>query len=290
MILAQDQGATLRKLSFKGSVAQASSKVPPVRSLAVTSGKGGVGKTSLAANLACLISEMGRKVLLFDADMGLANVDVLFGLNPQRTIRDFLEGRCLLREIVTEGPSGISIVPGGSGQSDLTHLTKEQRLLLYSGINLLGGDHDLLLIDTAAGVSQNVLQFNAMAERLIVIVTPEPTSITDAYAVIKLMFLHYRRRDFLIVVNNARSPQEAHATFEGLNRVVETFLKFSLKELGWLPWDGAVMKSVRSQRPFVHMFPEARATSHLREIAIRIMEMAGREDSIGGMTLFGPYA
>lgn len=290
MILAQDQGATLRKLSLRGRIGHNPAGSSCVRSLAVTSGKGGVGKTSLAANLACLISDMGKKVLLFDADMGLANVDVLFGLNPERTIKDFLEGRYLLEEIITDGPSGLKILPGGSGQWELTHLTKEQRLLLYSGINLLRGEHDILLIDTAAGVSQNVLHFNAMAERLIVIVTPEPTSITDAYALIKIMFLNYRRRDFLILVNNVRSAQEARVTFEGLNRVVETFLKFSLKELGWIPWDGSIINSVRSQRPFVHMFPEAKATRKLKEIAAKIMDMAGREDSIGEMTLFGPYA
>lgn len=289
MIVLQDQGATLRRMSLQEGSALLTGRVP-LRSVAITSGKGGVGKTSIAANLACVLSQMGTRVLLLDADMGLANVDVLLGLAPEKTIRDFLAGRCGLDEVVMEGPGGIRILPGGSGQSDLTHLTREQRLLLYSGINLLRGDHDLIIIDTAAGVSQNVLHFNAMAERIVVVVSPEPTSLTDAYAMIKLMFLHHKRRDFLILVNHARSAQEAKDTFHGLNRVVETFLRFSLTELGWIPWDMAVARSVRSQRPFVQIFPEARCSQNLRWVAKHLLEIAGRKESLSEMTLFGPYA
>lgn len=289
MMLAGDQGATLRRMRLKRHTGE-SLEAPSLRSLAITSGKGGVGKTSLAANLACVLAETGSKVLLLDADMGLANVDVLLGLSPERTIKDFLAGHCPLRDVIVEGPAGIRILPGGSGQSDLTHLSRDQRLTLYAGINGFGQEYDLILIDTAAGISPNVLHFNAMAERLLVVVTPEPTSITDAYAMIKLMFIHYRRRDFCILVNGARSIQEATETFGGLNGVVERFLRFSLTDLGWVPWDSAVARSVRSQTPFVHLYPEARATQNLRGVARRLREMAGREESLGEMTFFGPYA
>lgn len=289
MILVRDQGTTLREMRFRGHMEAVMPKLP-LRSLAVTSGKGGVGKTSLAANLACILSDMGNRVLLLDGDMGLANVDVLFGLSPERTIRDFLAGRCSLEEVLLRGPSGIGILPGGSGQLDLTHLSREQRLSLYSGINDFRYEHDLVLIDTAAGVSPNVLHFNAMAERLMVVVTPEPTSITDAYAMIKLMFMHYRRRDFWILVNAARSQAEAEETFCGLNRVVERFLRFSLTDLGWIPWDLAVANSVRSQKPFVHLYPEARATVSLLQVGTRLKEIAGRESSCSEMVLFGPYS
>lgn len=135
-----------------------------------------------------------------------------------------------------------------------------------------------------------MLHFNAMAERLLVVVTPEPTSITDAYAMIKLMFMHYHRRDFWILVNAARSEEEARQTFRGLNRVVERFLRFSLTDLGWIPWDSAVARSVRSQKPFVHLYPEARAALSLRRVGVRLKEMAGREESCSEMVLFGPYA
>jgi flagellar biosynthesis protein FlhG len=289
MILVRDQGATLREMRFRARPSDGSAR-NPLRSLAVTSGKGGVGKTSMAANLACVLSEMGTRVLLLDGDMGLANVDVLFGLSPERTIRDFLAGRCSIAEVLMEGPCGIGILPGGSGQLDLTNLSREQRLSLYCGINDLRDGHDLVLIDTAAGVSPNVLHFNAMAERLLVVVTPEPTSITDAYAMIKLMFMHYHRRDFWILVNAARSEEEARQTFRGLNRVVERFLRFSLTDLGWIPWDSAVARSVRSQKPFVHLYPEARAALSLRRVGVRLKEMAGREESCSEMVLFGPYA
>ncbi|MGQ9857092.1 MAG: MinD/ParA family protein [Thermodesulfobacteriota bacterium] len=289
MMLAGDQGATLRRMRLRRHAGEAL-EAPSLRSLAITSGKGGVGKTSLAANLACVLAETGSKVLLLDADMGLANVDVLLGLSPERTIKDFLAGHCPLRDVIVEGPAGIRILPAGSGQSDLTYLSRDQRLTLYAGINGFGQEYDLILIDTAAGVSPNVLHFNAMAERLLVVVTPEPTSITDAYAMIKLMFIHYKRRDFWILVNGARSVQEATETFGGLNGVVERFLRFSLTDLGWVPWDSAVARSVRSQRPFVHLYPEARATQNLRGVARRLREMAGREESLGEMTFFGPYA
>ena len=202
-----DQSATLRIMS--ASKAQPSpSPTNGLRSIAVTSGKGGVGKTSLVANLAFLLGEMGTRVLVLDADMGLANIDVLLGLSPQYTLKDFLDGTLALRDILIEGPGAMKILPAGSGVLELTDLNREQRLSLVGEINALGRDHDLLLIDTAAGVSSNVLHFNALAEEVIVVVTPQPASITDAYALIKLMSMRYRRRHFLVLVNEASSKKE----------------------------------------------------------------------------------
>jgi flagellar biosynthesis protein FlhG len=289
MMGATDQGATLRLMSAnKDLVALAGDR--GLRSLAITSGKGGVGKTSIAANLAFVLAGMGVRVLVLDADMGLANIDVLLGLSPQRTLRDFLSGTCDLREVLLEGPNGMHILPSGSGLWELTHLSREQRLVLMSGINDLKDEHDLLLIDTAAGVSPNVLHFNATAEEVLVVVTPDPPSITDAYALIKLMFTRYRRRHFLVVVNGARNGQEAGETFRGLNGVVERFLHLSLTDLGSVPCDPAVARSVRSQRPFADLYPSAKATQSLEALARRLLAVSPRGEAAGEMTLFGPYA
>lgn len=284
-----DQGATLRLISaLKARSAQGMLK--GLRSISVTSGKGGVGKTTVVANLAYLMARMDMRVLVLDADMGLANIDLLLGLSPPYTLKDFLDGTRDLREILLEGPWGMRILPAGSGVWELTHLNREQRLSLMAEINALGEEHDVLLIDTAAGVSPNVLHFNAVAEEVVVLVTPEPTSITDAYALIKLMSMRYKRKHFLVLINETRSEQEARQVFQGLNGVVERFLQFSLTNLGSLPRDSAVGRSVRSQRALVELFPEARVAQKLRDIALKLRTLPGRKESFGEMTLFGPYA
>jgi flagellar biosynthesis protein FlhG len=283
-----DQGATLRLISYLRTPVD-QEMVKGLRSIAVTSGKGGVGKTTVVANLACLMARMNLRVLVLDADMGLANIDLLFGLSPSYTMKDFLDGSRGLREILLEGPSGMRILPAGSGVWELTHLTSEQRLSLMGEINALRGEHDVLLIDTAAGVSPNVLHFNAVAEEVVILVTPEPTSITDAYALIKLMSLRYRRKRFLVLVNESRNEQEAKQVFQGLNGVVERFLQFSLTNLGSLPWDSAVSRAIKSQRALVELFPEARVVQRLREVAQQLRALPARKESFGEMTLFGPY-
>jgi flagellar biosynthesis protein FlhG len=249
-----------------------------------------VGKTTIVANLAYLMAKMDMRVLVLDADMGLANIDLLLGLSPIYTLKDFLDGSRCIREILLEGPSGMRILPAGSGVWELTHLNREQRLSLMAEINALRGEHDVLLIDTAAGVSSNVLHFNAAAEEVVVLVTPEPTSITIAYALIKLMSMRYRRKRFLILVNESKSEQEAKQVFQGLNGVVERFLQFSLTNLGFLPWDAAVGRSIRSQRALVELFPEAKVVQRLQKVALQLRALPGRKESFGEITLFGPYA
>lgn len=275
------------KNSHKASPVRGSSV--GLRSIAVTSGKGGVGKSSVVANLALILAEMEVRVLVLDGDMGLANIDVLLGLSPQYTLKDFLQGDRNLGDIVLEGPKGMRVLPAGCGIMELTDLSREQRLSLVSEINALGKEHDLLLIDTGAGVSSNVLLFNALAEEIMVVVTPEPASITDAYALIKLMSLKYRRRHFAVLVNEARSEKEANQVFQALNRTVESLLQVSLTELGFLPWDANVVRSVKSQKPFVELFPAARITQQLRKVAHRLRGLSRRAETLGELTFFGPY-
>ena len=284
-----DQGATLRAMS-SSKMALEQSLAGGLRSIAITSGKGGVGKTTIVANLGYLLSTMGVRVLVLDGDMGLANIDVLLGLSPVHTMRDFLSGYRELRDVLIDGPGGMKILPTGSGVWEMTDLNREQRLSLMTEINALKDDHDILLIDTAAGVSSNVLHMNAVAEEVVVVVTPEPTSITDAYALIKLLYIRNKRRRFLILVNQARSVREAKQVFQGLNNVVERFLEFSLEEMGSIPWDSNVSRSIRSQQAMAELFPDTRAVKKLKEVAQRLKKLPARKDSAGEMTLFGPYA
>lgn len=263
---------------------------PHLRSMAITSGKGGVGKTSLTANLALLLCDMGVRTLVLDADAGLANIDVVLGLSPKLTLRDFLYGDSDIEDIVMEGPGGMRVVPAGSGVLELTHLDRDQRLRLNEAINGLAAGHDLLLIDTPAGISSNVLHFNAMSEEIMVVVTPEPTSLTDAYALVKLMVTRHRRRHFSILVNGTRSPAEGEQAFWGLNQAAERFLGISLVQAGFIPWDPSVPRSVRSQEPFVRINPTGKATESLRQVAARILDMKPRQGSDAEVILFGPYA
>lgn len=260
-----------------------------MRSIAVTSGKGGVGKSSVVANLAFLFAKMGLRVLILDADMGLANIDVLLGLTPRYTMKDYLDGSCGFREIVLRGPGGVRIIPAGSGVLEMTDLGKEQLLSILGELGELKGEHDLLIIDTAAGVSSNVLKFNTIAEEVVVVVTPEPTSITDAYALIKLMSMKFKRKRFSVLGNNVKGAGEADQVFNGLNAAVERFLSFSLSNLGFIPWDRRVANAIRSQRAFADLFPEAEATRMLRGVAERLRDAAEGAESAREFNILGPY-
>jgi len=176
--------------------------------ISITSGKGGVGKTSIVANMAILLSSMGRKVLVFDADLGLANIDVMLGLSSKYNINHLLHGDCDINDIMIEGPSGIRIIPASSGIQELSVLSYEQQLAIVNALDNFNDDFDYMLIDTGAGISGNVTYFNSAAQRIIVVVTPEPTSLTDAYALIKVMRTRYNIKRFEIFVNNVLSAYE----------------------------------------------------------------------------------
>ncbi|MGQ9846486.1 MAG: AAA family ATPase, partial [Bacteroidales bacterium] len=171
------------------------------RVISVTSGKGGVGKTNIVANLAYAFIQLGKSVLVIDGDLGLSNIDVLLGLSPRFTIRHFFNGEKTLSEILIKGPGGMTILPASSGVSELVHLDERQKLILLNEIDLFCEDIDFILIDTGAGISSNVLYFNLMAQESIVIATAEPTSITDAYALIKVLSKQYDKKSFQLLVN-----------------------------------------------------------------------------------------
>jgi flagellar biosynthesis protein FlhG len=255
-----------------------------LRVIAVASGKGGVGKTNLTANLAVALGREGKRVCLLDADLGLANVDVLFGLSPRLSLLDVLRGEHSLAEVVVQGPAGVRIVPAATGAHELTTLGPDDRARLLAEIDQLGG-LDVLLIDTAAGISPNVLYFTAAAADALIVITPEPTALTDAYALVKILSARHGRREFLVTVNMAAGAPDAEAAFVRLARVAERFLRVRLEYQGYVPWDDAVPRAIRSQEPVVVGVPHAPASLAIAELARRLVSRPATAPT-GGLQFF----
>ena len=241
-----------------------------MRVIAVTSGKGGVGKTNIVLNLCIALSKLKRRVLLLDADMGLANVDVLLGLTPKYTLEHVMAGEKDISEVMLTGPMGFRILPSGSGISELSEMTFEQQMQLFQQLSQVDDKLDYLFIDTGAGISSNVLRFNASANEVLIVANPEPTSITDAYALMKLLAIKYHIRDFGLIANSVNSQADGQGVYDTLNRVCNQFLKVNLNFLGWIPYDSTIRKTVRRQKPLLELFPQSPAAKSLTRIAALI--------------------
>ena len=242
------------------------------RVIAVTSGKGGVGKTNVVANLAVELARAGKRVLVLDADLGLGNIDVLLGLVPRHTLEHVLSGARRLSDIVIEGPAGIHVLPAGSGLPQFTFLTDSQQLILQSELEHVADTTDVLLIDTGAGISPNVTYFAAAAQETIVVISPEPTSLTDAYALMKVLCRQHRERRFKVLVNMVKSRHEATQTFRKLDIAAERFLNVSLEYLGFIPLDDYVTMAVIEQKAVTERFPSSPASRTFVELAKKVAE------------------
>ncbi len=257
------------------------------RVISITSGKGGVGKTNVTANLAYAFTRLEKTVLVMDADLGLSNIDVLLGLSPRFSIEHFFRGEKTLSEILVEGPGGMSILPASSGVSELVHLDESQKLLLLNEIDLFCEDVDFILIDTGAGISSNVLYFNTMAQESIVIATPEPTSITDAYALMKVLFKQFDKKNFKLLINLVENDREAKEVYKKISRVVDHFLKeISIDYLGFIPLDEKLPLAVKRQKPILEIYPKAPSSRNIFELAKRICETPFEANAQGGLQLF----
>ncbi len=251
-----------------------------MRSIAVASGKGGVGKTSFVINLAVSLAKNRNKVLIFDADLGLANVDVMLGINPKYDIRYVLTGEKMLKDIIYPTEYNFDFIPAGSGVVELTQLDSRQKLLLKSQMEEAFRDYDYLIFDSAAGISDNVLFFNAIAEERILLCTPEPTSIADVYALIKVCFRKHRLKDFYLVVNMIKERLEGKKIYQQLIYVLEKFLpEIKLSYLGGLEVDECVKKAIRSQVPYIVLCPESKVSKDLQEIALKLERYQPREET-----------
>ena len=257
-----------------------------LRTIAVTSGKGGVGKTTVVANLGVTLAQRGLRVMVLDADLGLGNLDVMLGLNPTYNLQHVLQGEKEIWEVIMEGPGGIQILPASSGVQELAELTPIQRLQLLQRIDCLQHAVDVLLIDTAAGITSNVTYFNVAAQEILVVVCPDPASLTDAYALMKVLHTKYGAGSFRLVVNLARGPQEAERVQRCLGEVADRFLGVRVEYLGYVLQDEAVRRAVRMQRAAQEVFPQSRASRCFRQLAERLCREPALAHSRGNIQFF----
>jgi len=260
----------------------------PPKVIAVTSGKGGVGKTNVVGNLAIAFSRLKKNVMIFDGDLGLANIDVLLGIRSKYHIQHVISGEKNLSEIIETGPENVKIIPGGSGLQKLSNLSEGERLLLLNEFDSLDNTQvDIFLIDTGAGISTNITYLNMAAEERIVISTPEPTSITDAYALIKVMHQQHGTNEFKLLVNMAKNRREAEAVFNNIHNNLSRFLQdIQLDYLGYIYRDEHIQKSVRKQIPVVISYPKSASGKQFQKLARKILDSTAQETNVKTLSFF----
>lgn len=250
--------------------------------LAITSGKGGVGKSNVAVNLSICLASRGLRVTLADVDLGLANADLLMNLHPRHTLAHVLKGVRTLESVCVEGPGGIRFVPGASGQFDLANLTEFDRQSLVAQLGKLHGSADTLVLDCGAGISRNVLAFAQAADSILVVTTPQPTAMTDAYATIKVLHREGYGGVVSLFVNMANSRADATATHQRLAGVARRFLNYSVADAGYMLHDTAVEQAVQERSPFVIRYPGANATAAMAALAGKISRSDVEQPGRGG--------
>lgn len=252
-----DQAAGLRRLA----------RAHPVKVMAIASGKGGVGKTTISVNLAVTLAQQGKKVMLLDADLGLANIDVMLGLNARRNLSHVIAGEATLEDVIIEGPAGIRIIPSASGKHNMLSLTAVEQAGLISAFGDLTQDVDVLLVDSAAGISDSVVTFARASHEVIVVVCDEPASLTDAYALIKVLHRYHDVDRFHILANMTGAAHEGRQLFDKLSRVTQRFLDVTLGFMGAVPYDDYLRKAVQRQQAVVEAFPRSRSALAFRKMA-----------------------
>lgn len=258
----------------------------PVRVIAVSSGKGGVGKTNISVNLSVSLAQEGKQVMLLDADLGLANVDVLLGLNPSFDLSHVMTGERTLEEVVVEGPSNLKIIPASSGTSRMANLTPAEQIGLINAFSELGHALDVLIVDTGAGIADTVVNFCCASQEVIVVVCDEPASITDAYAMIKVMSREYNVDRFQILANMAHSVYEGRQLFHKLLTTTEKFLDVTLTFMGSIPYDPRLRKAVQHQRSVVEAFPRSPSAQALKRLARQVIQWPETENNGGQLEFF----
>ncbi len=258
----------------------------PVQVVAVSSGKGGVGKTNVSINLATAMAKRGRSVMLLDADLGLANVDVVLGLKARRTLADVIEGSCDLEDVILCTPTGLRVVPAASGVQRMARLSAPETAGIIHAFSTIASPPDTLIVDTAAGINESVASFASAAHDVLVVACDEPASLTDAYALIKTLSRDHGVSEFRILPNMVRSAAQGREVFDKLSRVVHRFLDVSLLYEGFIPEDEALRKAVQKQKSVVQAFPRCRASLAFRRLALRLSEWPIHQRPAGHVTFF----
>ncbi len=280
-----DQAGTLRAMKNEPEV-QNKEALTTTRVFSITSGKGGVGKTATVANMAVLLAKMEQRVLVLDADLGLANIDVVFGLAPSYNLNHFFAGDIDLSSILVEGPHGIKILPAGSGVQRFTRLDSQQKLRLLDALDSMHNEFDIVLIDTEAGISENVTYFNTAAQEILVVTTPEPTAITDAYALMKLLSNQYHEKHFNLIVNFISDEEEALDVYRKLTMVANRYLDISIDFMGSIPKDKQMVDAIRKQQVMVELYPESKTSLAFESLARNLMQEPQTLEAKGSIQFF----
>ena len=281
--MTQETRKILKSSSVNGGRASVQSTT---RVVSFTSGKGGVGKTHTVINFGMALASLGQSVLVLDADLGLANIDVMLGLHVSHTLEDVMNGTKRIDDVIIETPGGLSIIPASSGAEELCRLSSEQRLMLMSAIEEVAWKYDYLLIDTPAGIGSDVVFFNGASSEVICIISGEPTSLTDAYALIKILARKYGEKSISILVNNIPNQKQAERAFGRLQKAVAQFLQIELKYLGYIPSDSAVLDAVKNQESLLLEYPSSKAARAINGIARDFDANFHHKKVKGGMQFF----
>ena len=277
-----DQAESLRRLA-SGSTSNIERKKSKI--ITITSGKGGVGKSNFVVNLAISLVRKGKKVLVFDADIGMGNDDVLMGIYPKHNVLDLINGNLSIEDVIVEGPEGVNLLPGGSGLNNIEDLQQNQRDLFLKKIEMLEG-FDYIFIDTGAGISRSVLAFIACSGEVVLLTTPEPTSLTDGYSLLKAVNHFKIKSKAGIVVNKVFDKKEGEVTFSKFKTAVNRFLTLDIDYLGYVYEDKKLTMSVRNQLPFVIGYPSCDASRCIEAITSKIVGKEKEDVGIGVQGLF----
>ena len=275
-----DQAEKLRQLVVEKDLLSLKPRI-----ITVTSGKGGVGKSNFVVNLGIALQKSGKKVLIFDADMGMGNDDVLMGFLPKYNVFDIIFNNKEIEEVIITGPYGIKLLPGGSGLTKIDEITNEEREAFLSKLTKLN-DLDYILMDTGAGINKDVLGFVACSEELIILTTPEPTSLTDAYSLLKVVNHFKLKNKAKVIINRTMEDTEGQVTFNKLNNAVWSFLKMELEYLGNVAEDKKLSLAVRQQQPVLISYPNCEASKAIIRIAEKLMGTVQVQNSLGVQELF----
>lgn len=266
-----DQAEQLRNIIKANQVNR-----PLARVITVTSGKGGVGKSNTAINLAIQFKRMGKRVIILDADFGLANIEIMFGTVPKHNLCDLIFQGKSIRDIITWGPEDVGFISGGSGIAGMSNLNREYLNYIIQNLVELDAITDIIIVDTAAGISDAVLEFLVASGEILLVTTPEPTSITDSYSLLKALNRHPRFQvedtQVKVIANRVNDPEEGKNLFSKLNVVVTRYLKIPIVYLGSIPQDPALAQAVMQQSPVTVRYPRARASRAYEEIAMKLLD------------------
>ncbi len=271
----KDQANKLREMAInlKNQIeVELSRENKQTRVIAVSSGKGGVGKSTLALNLSLELCAQGKKVILMDGDLGMANIDIMLGLVPKYNLYHFICEQKSLKDIILDGPLNLKIISGGSGINELANLRDDELNRLLREIGRLDGEYDYMIVDTGAGISNNVIRFLLAADDVIILTTPEPTSLTDAYGIVKSITVYGYTGDILLVVNRVRKESEGILVGQKFKLVSNKFLGLDIKILGHILHDPQVEQAIRRQRAFIQLFPRTTAAQNISNIAEKLLD------------------